>query len=84
MQTDSINARTIHCLRVIGAEVQELRRVVEVEASREMHHLRVIGTEIQKLRFLLEAEASRGLNRSVTEVQPLSEDTVDNADRSED
>jgi hypothetical protein len=76
---DSINARTIHCLRVIGAEVQELRRVVEVEASREMQHLRVIGTEIQKLRCLLEAEASRE-----TKVQPFSEDTVDNADRSED
>jgi hypothetical protein len=56
---DSINTRTIHCLRVIGAE-------------------------IQKLRFLLETEASRESNRSVTEVQPLSEDTVDNADRSED
>ncbi len=81
---DSINTRTIHCLRVIGAEVQELRRVVEVEASREMHHLRVIGTEIQKLRCLLETEASRGSNRSASKVQPLSEDTVDNADRSED
>ena len=56
---DNINARTIQCLRVIGAEVQELRRVVEVEASRET-------------------------NRSAVEVQPPSEDTVDNADRSED
>ena len=80
---DDINERITHCLRVIGAEVQELRRVVEVEASREMHCLRVIGTEIQKLRCLMEEEASRESNRSVTEVQPLSEDTVDNADRSE-
>ncbi len=84
MQMDSINTRTIHCLRVIGAEVQELRRLLEVEASRETHCLRVIGTEIQELRRLLEVEASRGANRSATEVQPLSEDTVGNADRSED
>ncbi len=56
---DSINTRTIHCLRVIGAEVQELRCLMEVEASRET-------------------------NRSAAEVQPLSEDIVDNADRSED
>jgi hypothetical protein len=81
---DSINTRTIHCLRVIGAEVQELRRLLEVEASRETHCLRVIGTEIQELCRLLEVGASRGTNRSATEVQPLSEDTVDNADRSED
>jgi hypothetical protein len=81
---DSINTRTIHCLRVIGAEVQELRRVLEVEASREMHCLRVIGTEIQKLRCLMEVEASHETNRSAAEVQPLPEDTVDNADRSED
>jgi|FrelakmetLWP11LW_1041352.scaffolds.fasta_scaffold15947_2 hypothetical protein len=81
---DSINTRTSHCLRVIGAEVQELRRVLEVKAIREMHCLRVIGAEIQKLRCLMEEEASRESNRSVTEVQPLSEDTVDNADRSED
>jgi hypothetical protein len=59
IQMDSINTRTIHCLRVIGAEVQELRRVVEVGASRET-------------------------NRSAAEVQPPPEDTVDNADRSED
>jgi hypothetical protein len=84
MEMDSINTRTIHCLRVIGAEVQELRRVLEVEASREMHCLRVIGTEIQKLRCLMEVEASRETNRSAAEVQPLSEDTVDNAVRSED
>ena len=81
---DNINERTIHCLRVIGAEVQELRRVLEVKAIREMHCLRVIGAEIQKLRCLMEEEASRESNRSVTEVQPLSEDTVDNADRFED
>jgi hypothetical protein len=56
---DGINTRTSHCLRVIGAEVQ-------------------------KLRCLMEEEASRESNRSVTEVQPLSEDTVDNADRFED
>ena len=81
---DDINERITHCLRVIGAEVHELRRVVEVEASREMHCLRVIGTEIQKLRCLMEVETSRETNRSDVEVQPLSEDTVDNADRSED
>jgi hypothetical protein len=81
---DNINERTIHCLRVIGAEVLELRRVVEVEASREMHCLRVIGTEIQKLRGLMGVETNREPNRSVVEVQPLLENTVDNADRSED
>ncbi len=71
---DNINERIIHCLRVIGAEVHELRRVVEVNASREMHCLRVIGTEIQKLRGLMEVEANRETNRLAT----------DNADRSED
>jgi copper chaperone CopZ len=49
-----------------------------------MHCLRVIGTEIQKLRGLMEVEANRETNRSAVEVQPPSEDTVDNADRSED
>jgi hypothetical protein len=81
---DNINERIIHCLRAIGAGVHELRRVVEVEASREDHCLRVIGTEIQKLRGLMEVETNRETNRSAVEVQPPSEDTVDNADRSED